>query len=166
MAFFLRVAAPADEAAVTALTQASYGTLMSDAYGRALLERVLPIIARANPKLLASGTYYAVTSPDGAIIGVGGWTRDRPGSGAMVAGLGHIRHFATHPDWVGRGVGRVLVNRCISEARSQHIRRLECNASLNAVDFYLRLGFLDVRAIDVSLGGGLMMPAMLMERIL
>ena len=163
-AFTLRIAELDDEAAVTALTQASYSALMPAAYDQDLLSKVLPIIARANPKLLASGSYYVAVSADGAIIGAGGWTRERPGSGAIEEGRGHIRHFAIHPDWIGRGVGRALVERAVREAESHSIRRLECNSSLNAVDFYRRLGFINVRAIDVPLGEHLRMPAMLMER--
>ena len=97
------------------------------------------------------------------MIGAGGWTRDGPGSGKIEAGVGHIRHFATHPDWTGRGIGRALVDRCVSEARSQRIARFECYSSLNAVDFYTRMGFKNVRPVELPFGGDLMMLAMLME---
>ena len=149
---------------MTALTRASYGRLMAGGYDQDLLDKLLPIIARANPRLLASGAYYLTVSPDGEVIGAGGWSRERPGSGAIETGLGHIRHFATHPDWVGQGVGRALFERCMDEARAAGISRLECYSSLNAVDFYCRLGFLVIRAIDIPMGGDLVMPAVLMEQ--
>ena len=149
---------------MTALTQASYATLMPAAYDQGLLDKLLPIIAKANPQLLASGLYYLAVSPEDEVVGAGGWTRERPGSGDTEAGLGHIRHFATHPDWTGQGVGRALFERCLSESRSTGISWFECYSSLNAVDFYRRLGFLEVRTIDIPMGGDLVMPAVLMEQ--
>lgn len=151
---------------MTGLLKQSYGRLMPGAYGEALVAEVLPIIARANPRLLASGTYYLAFTPDGELIGAGGWTCERPGIGEIEADMGHIRHFATHPDWIGQGVGRALIQRCVSDAVSAGITRFECYSSLNAVDFYARLGFKEVRAIDIPMGGDLVMPSLLMERTL
>lgn len=139
---------------------------MLAAYGEAFMAEILPIIARANPRLLTSGTYYLAFTPDGELIGAGGWTSERPGIGEIEADMGHIRHFATHPDWTGRGVGRALIDRSVDEARSRGISRFECYSSLNAVDFYRRLGFLEVRAIDIPMGDGLVAPSVLMERVL
>ena len=50
-------------------------------------------MTRANPGLLASGTYYVAESRDSLIVGCGGWTRESPVDGGIEPGLGHIRHF-------------------------------------------------------------------------
>ncbi|MEM7041521.1 MAG: GNAT family N-acetyltransferase [Pseudomonadota bacterium] len=163
-AFTLRVAGPEDEAAVTALTQASYRTLMPAAYDRDLLVKVLPIICKANPALLASTTYFLAVTAEGDVIGSGGWSREQPGTLKIQTGAGHIRHFATHPDWTRRGVGRAIHERCAREARAAGLDRFECYASLNAVDFYERLGFKEVRPVDLPMGGSVAMPALMMER--
>lgn len=126
---------PEDEAAVTVLTKSSYGTLMRSAYEPALLEKLLPIIAKANPRLLASGTYYLMVSAGGEVIGAGGWSHEQPGRQKRQGCLGHIRHFAIHPAWTLRGVGRALYERCAEEAKVAGLGRFECYASLNAVDF-------------------------------
>lgn len=164
--FSIRSADPEDEKAVTALLQASYGTLMLAGYDQTMLANLLPIIARANPGLLLSGTYYLAETDARDMIGAGGWTREQPGTGDILPGTGHIRHFATHPDWTGRAVGRSLYRRCETDARSVGIKRFECYASLNAVDFYTRLGFKAIDRVDIPMGGDLVMPSLWMEQVL
>ena len=164
--FELRAAVPADEAAVTQLLEVSYGQLMPAAYERARLDAFLPLIVKAQPELLASDTYYLVVTSEDEVIGAGGWTKERPGTGDIDAGTGHIRHVATHPKWTGRGVGRMIIDHCAAVARSAGIERFACCSSLNAVDFYAHLGFKEVRPVDIPMGGGLIMPSLLMERTL
>ena len=164
--FTLRVAESDDEAAVTTLTQASYSVLMRAAYDQDLLDKALPIICRANPRLLASETYFLAVTGDDDVIGAGGWSREQPGTLKILEGVGHIRHFATHPDWACRGVGRAIHERCVDEARTAGLDRLECYASLNAVDFYAKLGFNAMQAMDVSLSDVCVMPVMLMQQAL
>lgn len=163
-AFTLRTAELDDEAGVTRLLEASYGRLMPAAYGEERAARLLPVIAKAKPDLLTSGTYHLALTPEGGIVGAGGWTRERPGTGDIEAGTAHIRHVATHPDWTGQGIGRTLVDHAVEAARSRDIHRFECYSSLNAVDFYAALGFVAVRSIDIPMGGDLVMPSLLMER--
>lgn len=164
--FTLRTALPGDLADVTRLLEISYRQLMPSAYGQAATEALLPIIGRAKPELLASGSYYLAVTDEGAVIGAGGWTTGRPGTGEIEAATGHIRHVATDPSWTGKGVGRALMQRSFERARAAGIRRLECYSSLNAVDFYRRVGFKEVRRIDVPVGEDLIMPSLLMERAL
>jgi hypothetical protein len=64
-----------------------------------LLGRALPFMTSANPILLASGTYYIAEREPGHLVGCGGWTAARPGSGEIIEAEAHIRHFATHPRW-------------------------------------------------------------------
>ena len=163
-AFLLRMATLADEDRVSALLHSSYSTLMATAYEPATLNALLPFIAKANPALLSSGTYYLAESEGGPVVGCGGWTHERPGRGEVEDGLAHIRHFATHPEWAGHGIGRSLYNRCETEAKASGAKRFECYASLNAEPFYAALGFTRVRPIDVKMPGGLIMPSIRMER--
>ena len=157
---------PEDEAAVTQLLEVSYGRLMPAAYEQAHLDAFLPLIVKAQPDLLASDTYYLAVTSEDDVIGAGGWTKERPGSGDIDAGIGHIRHVATHPGWTGKGVGRMIIDHCAAVARSAGIQRFACCSSLNAVDFYAHLGFKKVRPVDIPMGGGLIMPSLLMERTL
>lgn len=159
----LAIASPDDEAAVTALLEASYGQLMRHSYDAALLARALPLMTRANPRLLASGTYYLARSANGAVIGSGGWTQERPGTGKVAPALAHIRHFATHPGWIGRGVGRAIYAQCRQAAGAEGMVRFECYASLNAEVFYAALGFRRVRHLEIEIGPHLLLPSVVME---
>ncbi len=134
--FTIRPATPEDAAAVTAVLQASYPALMQGHYDPDALAAALPRMTRANGALLASGTYYVAKAAAGPLIGCGGWSFERPGTGAVEPGLAHIRHFGVAPDWTGRGAGRALYARCAAEARAAGASRFECFASLNAVPFY------------------------------
>src|SRR5215217_7069480 len=137
-AFAVRVATPDDAEPIGTLLRASYPSLMPSGYSAAVLARALPLIVRASPALLRSGTYYLAEGPGRALAGCGGWTFERPGAaGAPIdPTLGHIRHFATHPDWIRRGVGRALFDRCVADARVAGVQRFECYASLVAEPFY------------------------------
>lgn len=152
-----------DAAAIEAVFNASYPALMAGAYDAALLTRALPRITRAHPALLAGGTYF-VAEDEGEPVGCGGWSRERPGTGAIEPGLGHIRHFATRPTFVGRGVGRALYGRCVSQAQAAGVQRFECYSSLNGEPFYAALGFARLGLIEVAMGPDLAFPSMMMMR--
>lgn len=159
----LRVSVPADEAAVTALLRACYPPLLAMHYDAALLAQALPAMTKANPRLLAAGTYYVAQLASGALVGCGGWTADRPGSGEEVEGLGHIRHFATHPKFTRRRIGTQLLKRCFADARIDGRHGLECYSTLGAQDFYASAGFEFVERVDVDLPGNVRFPAVLMK---
>lgn len=163
-AFTVRVATAEDTAAVSALLEASYTALLRNHYAPELLAIALPLMTRANPALLASGTYYVAETAEGEAVGCGGWTMERPGSGETADGLGHIRHFATHPGWVGKGVGRALLCRSIREAEARSVRALECYSTLNAEGFYAAGGFERLRAIEVPFTPETKFPAIHMMR--
>jgi GNAT superfamily N-acetyltransferase len=164
LTFTVRRAMPEDESRVSELLLASYPGLMLTAYDQAILEAALPLITRANPALLSAGTYYLAVNDDDFAVGCGGWSWERPGSSEVKLELAHIRHFSTRPEWLGRGIGRQLYERCEEDARSSGVRRFECQASLNAEGFYAALGFRSVGRIEVRIGPGPMLPSVLMER--
>ena len=159
----VRVARPDDAAPVERVLQASYPALMAAAYEVALLARALPVMTRASPRLLASGTYF-VAELDGAIVGCGGWSHEKPGSSSVEPGIGHIRHFGTDAAWTGRGVGRAIYARCEATARTAGVVQLQCYASRNGVSFYAALGFAQIAPIDVSMGPDLVFPSVHMSR--
>jgi N-acetylglutamate synthase-like GNAT family acetyltransferase len=162
--FALRVADLRDLAAVGALLEASYPTLLAEGYEPTILAKALPLIVKANPKLLASGTYYVAETAEGELIACGGWTKERPGSGGGVEGEAHIRHFATHPDWIRRGAASGLLRCCIQDATAAGIAAFECYSTLVAVAFYQASGFVAVRPIDLELMPGVSFPGLLMRR--
>jgi hypothetical protein len=60
--YALRVAAPGDNETVSALLSASYKRLLAPDYEPCILAAALPLMTRANPRLLESGTYYVAVT--------------------------------------------------------------------------------------------------------
>ena len=160
----IRQATTADDVAVGKLLVASYPALMATHYRPEVLALALPLMTRSNPALLRWGTFYVAETGDGQIIACGGWTVERPGTGEVADGLAHIRHFATHPDRTGIGIGRALYDTCEQAARAAGTTQFECYASLNAQDFYAALGFDAIEKVTISMGPGVNFEAMHMQR--
>lgn len=163
MNFFVRIATPDDTDTVGAVLAASYPALLASHYDKDLLARVLPMITRANPRLLASNTFYVAQTRQGEIVGCGGWTPEHPGTGAVVKGVAHIRHFATHPLWTRKGVGRAIIARCRNDAAARGVVKLHCYATLAAENFYRAAGFTTVASADVLMGSSLPFPTLIMQ---
>jgi N-acetylglutamate synthase-like GNAT family acetyltransferase len=159
--FALRVARPEDAAPVSAVLTASYGTFYRGWYRDDILDRALPAMTRANPRLLASGTYYVAES-GGRVVSCGGWSRDKMG-GPSPPGLFHIRHFGTHPDHVRRGAAGAILERSISEAEAAGARELEVLSSLPAEAFYAGHEFRPMAVVHAPMGGAAF-ACMLMRR--
>jgi N-acetylglutamate synthase-like GNAT family acetyltransferase len=138
--------------------------LLEISYSHLLANTALPYMVKANPTLLASGTYYVAEAEPSTLVGCGGWTPTEPGSGEIVEGEAHIRHFAVHPDWIKRGIGTALLSRCITDARLVGIHKFHCFSTLNAEPFYRASGFRTIGVIDVRMGPTIAFPAVLMER--
>ncbi|MEE7476114.1 GNAT family N-acetyltransferase [Methylobacterium hispanicum] len=160
----LRTASFTDAEAVDALLDASYTQLFPHAYPADLLALALPVMTRANRELLSSGLYHVVEVEFGQIVGCGGWSFADPATRAVETGIGHIRHFATHPDWLGRGIGRMIYDRCAAQAIERGLAHFTCWSSLNGQGFYAALGFVPVREVEALLGGRVPFPAVEMTR--
>lgn len=161
-AISIRAATPADQDMLTALIAASYASLGAGQYETQALAAALPYMSRANPKLLACGTYY-VLEVAGEPSACGGWTKDMPGSGQVIEGVAHIRHFATHPAHLRKGLARILLHRCLEEARAARFKEMMSQSTLPAQTFYAAAGFRPIRPIEVEMGPGIMLPAVEMR---
>jgi N-acetylglutamate synthase-like GNAT family acetyltransferase len=160
----LRVATPGDAEAVSELLRTSYPRLMRSAYDEDVLAPALKLMTQPNPSLLRSGTYYLAELATGSLVGCGGWTPERPGTKSVEPGLGHVRHFAVHPDWTRRGIGRALLESCYRTARAAGVTAFECYSSLNAEKFYRALGFVRIREMDMELKPPVVLRGVLMRR--
>jgi len=162
----VRIATPEDDETISALLKVSYAVLMVPDYTREVVDAVFPLISQANPGLLKSGTFYLAETGDGEIIGCGGWTAARPGQETLEPGLGHIRHFATHPDWTHQGVASAVINACKDAAKQTGIDRLECYSSLSAVGFYAAQGFKVKGPIDIPITKTSYLPSVIMTCVI
>jgi N-acetylglutamate synthase-like GNAT family acetyltransferase len=164
--YIVRLSAPSDADAVSALLAASYSTLLASHYEKALLDRALPFMTKANPTLLASGAFYVAQSSHGELIGCGGWSLEHPGTAKVVRGEAHVRHFATHPGWTRMGVGRSLMNRCCMDAKARDVSELHCCSTFAAENFYKALGFKTIAGTNVRLDSETSFPAVQMQHAL
>lgn len=156
-----------DLSEIDALFQRSYPVLLKDHYPPSVRVMALPIIARANPALVASGRYFAVTDGWDRIIGAGGWSGmdprlQRPGAPTT----GHIRHVVTDHTRVRQGIGRALMGHIFDDARAEGVLRLDCLSTRMAVPFYAACGFDEVGPVSIDLRSGIEFPAVLMQRSL
>ena len=159
----IRPSTPEDFSAVEALLGRSYPALMAAAYEESVLARALPRMTKANPELLASGTFY-LAEEEGEVVGCGGWTFAEPGSGRLVDGLAHLRHFAVDPARARSGIGRLIFDECARIAAERQARRLQAFSGLNAEPFYASMGLKRLDIVHVPMGDGVVLPVVLMER--
>jgi GNAT superfamily N-acetyltransferase len=157
----IRRAKAADYSAISAILAVAYVRLKY-AYDPLGFDNALPLMSKANPKLIASGTYYIADIED-LPAGCGGWSPEQPGTGTIADGVGHIRHFATHPAHARKGVARALLDRCLAEARQRGITTMMSNSTLPAVAFYESAGFEKLGVTDVEMGPGIVLPAVQMR---
>jgi len=160
----IRPTTPRDLAAVDQLLAESFPVQLKQAYPPSVLVTALPLLARANPVLLRSGTYFLAEAEDGRVLAAGGWSHRAPQGGVGPRDLGHIRHVVTHPSATRQGLGRALLEVSLADARAQGMTRLLCESTRNAVPFYEALGFRARGEIVVSLRPGIGFPVVEMTR--
>ncbi|MEQ9695657.1 GNAT family N-acetyltransferase [Shimia sp. SDUM112013] len=158
----IRPAMPADSSAVTQLLRKSYPQLLPEDYAPTTLRAVLPHITTAQPALLSCGTYYLAQNDQGTVVGAGGWTDISPARGVGRDGEGHIRHVATHPGFLRRGIARALISQSLDAARAFGLVRMHCMSTLTARPFYQEMGFAPVAEIELTLAPGVHFPAVQM----
>jgi GNAT superfamily N-acetyltransferase len=158
----LRRTTAADLGALDLLYARSYPALLKADYPPSMLVLALPLIARAPPRLLASGSFY-VAEQGGAALGAGGWSWGGPQGGASPTHMAHVRHLVTDHRHTRKGIGRALMERLFAEASRAGVRVLDCQSTLTAVPFYQSLGFREIGPILVTLRPGIEFPAVRMQ---
>ncbi|ATG49490.1 GNAT family N-acetyltransferase [Celeribacter ethanolicus] len=162
--FTVRAAMPADTAEIDALFRASYGQLLKQHYAAAILDAALPALLHTAPRLLNSGTFFVAETGGGEIIAAGGWTQATPFGGVGPREIGHMRRVAVHPDHVRQGIGSVLVEHILDNARLTGVERMCCLSTLTAREFYEAHGFSASGDVDLALKPGVYLPAIQMAR--
>ncbi|WP_224825824.1 GNAT family N-acetyltransferase [Cognatishimia sp. MH4019] len=158
--FRIRTATPGDLGAVDRLLRRSYPKLLKADYPPSTLVLALPGMIKARPSLMACGTYYVAEGDNGQLLGAGGWTRKGRET------RGDIRHVVTDPLALRQGIGRALMQHSFAVARANGLVTLECWATRTAVPFYKAVGFEVLGPMEVTLGTGVVFPAVRMERAL
>jgi GNAT superfamily N-acetyltransferase len=171
----LRVATPADEAAVDALMKESAAALFPRFYGAEEAASAIRYVAQVDPLLLADGTYF-VLEAGGALVACGGWSRrDRlyTGSGDAAGDArpldperepARVRAMFVRADWTRRGLGRQILQECEAAARREGFRVLSLMATLPGFPLYRAYGFTALEEVEVSLPDGVRIACLTMEK--
>jgi GNAT superfamily N-acetyltransferase len=171
----LRVAGPADAAAIDALMKESGAALFPAGYDERQTESAVRYVAEVDDMLLADGTYF-VFELDGEPVACGGWSRrDKfytgSGNAAGDARLldpatepARVRAMFTRSDWTRRGLGRRILEACEEAAKREGFRKLALGATLSGLQLYLAYGFEPVEEFDVTMPDGVKIPCVAMEK--
>jgi GNAT superfamily N-acetyltransferase len=159
----IRQAMRGDLAELDALYARAYPAILKRDYAPSVLVTALPLLARAQPRLIASGSFH-VALMDGRIVGGAGWSWSGPQGGAGPLNMAHVRHVVTDPGQLRKGIGRVLMGRVLDEAAAGGAQLMDCQSTLTAVPFYAALGFVEIGPIRVTLRPGIEFPAVHMQR--
>jgi GNAT superfamily N-acetyltransferase len=129
-------------------------------------------------QLVRDQTYFLVEE-DGVIAGCGGWSWRATlygGDDSVVArepapldpqrDAAKVRAMYTNPDFVRRGVGRMVLGLCEEAARQAGFRRVELMATMAGVPLYRACGYIPVESTESKPIDGVRVPLLRMEKVL
>lgn len=79
---------------------------------------------------VAQGENFVIAETDGQVIGFAFWR-----SAALCA-------LFVHPDYQGKGVGKELLSVCVTALAGSGVELIKLRASMNAIGFYEKCGFI------------------------
>ena len=82
------------------------------------------------------------------LAGAGGWSRDLDD-----ARKGFVRHVATAPAFLRRGIAGRLISHRRDQAEASGAREMKCWSTRGTIGFYMSLGFVAEGGPDVMLRG-------------
>jgi GNAT superfamily N-acetyltransferase len=170
--FHIRLATPADAAAMERLIDRSVHGLQAGDYSSAQRQAALGAVFAVDPQLIEDGTYFVVEHRAGRLAGCGGWSFRQKTHGAddgaalidPARDAARIRAFFVDPDFARQGVGGLIMRTCEAAAMEAGFRSLELTATLTGVHLYAHSGFVAEREFDVPLSGGETLPVVLMRK--
>lgn len=161
--FTHRLARVDDVPAIAALMQAAIGELQ-----RGFLSDEQIAASRAlmglDSQLICDGTYFVVLA-EGVLAGCGGWSRratlyggdHSPGREPVLldpaADAARVRAMYTAPQFVRRGVGRLILDLCEAAAAAEGFRRVELAATLAGEPLYRTCGYRPIERFADPRGG-------------
>ncbi|HMM74578.1 MAG TPA: GNAT family N-acetyltransferase [Gammaproteobacteria bacterium] len=168
-----RLARREDLAALRALMERAIGELQQPFLSAAQIAASRDLMG-LDTQLIDDGTYFIVEI-GAALAGCGGWSRratlyggdQTPGRSAALLDpardAARVRAMYTHPDYVRRGVGRLILELCEQAARAEGYGRIELMATLAGEALYRAAGYTLVEAV-VDARGGAAVPLRLMAK--
>ena len=163
--FVIRLATPADTAAISDVIAASARGLSVGYYEPIVVEAALRGAFGVDSQLVDDGTYFVATV-DNAIVACGGWSKRRTLFGGdsfsvrdasqldPATEAARIRAFFVLPSHARHGIGRAILQRCESEAASMGFSQFALMATLPGLKFYSTLGYVADEPLMYDLGHG------------
>jgi GNAT superfamily N-acetyltransferase len=115
-------------------------------------------------QLVADRTYFLI-EVNGVAAGCGGWSRRTTAYGGdhtpgrepalLTPGVdaARVRAMYTHPDFVRRGIGRLILDLCEVAAREAGYDRVELVATMGGEPLYLAAGYAEIERLEDDRGG-------------
>ncbi len=161
-ALTLRVATQADIPAIKALMALAIGELQKGYLSPAQIKASFTSMG-LDTQLIEDGTYFCVMARE-KLVGCGGWSyRDTLYGGNHSAGRSlrrldpsqesaRIRAMYTDPDYIKRGIGRMILDAGEQAAREAGFRALVLSGTKAGEQFYRRCGYTVERAWEDTNG--------------
>ena len=164
----LRLAREHDIKPLRALMNAAIGQLQSDYLTPDAVLASFSIMG-LDSQLIADGCYFLVEVGE-HIGGCGGWSRRATlfggdhSAGRDAALLdpakdpARVRAMYTHPGFVRRGIGRMILSACEAAAAAEGFRSCELAATLAGEPLYRACGYAEIERMDVPTPNGVTVP--------
>ncbi len=175
--FVLRVALREDIPVLAGLIARSGIGLSVGFYSEEQAAAVTRHVFGVDSQLVDDGSYFVIEEA-GRALACGGWSRRRTLFGGDQAKSGpdplldpasepaRIRAFFVEPGMARRGLGSMLMQHCIAEARAAGFTALELASTMPGVPLYLAAGFAVTENFALDLPGGVKVPLARMRRAL
>ena len=167
MDILLRKARITDKDNLERLITVSATTINATYYSKSEIDAALGNAWTVDQQLILDNTYWVVENAQGDAIGCGGWSKRKLLFGKntdldvldneLIPGIdpARIRAFFVHPDFTRKGIGKKLLERCETEAKSFGFDALELVATLSGEKLYAANGYISLKAYDIDLGNGI-----------
>lgn len=127
-------------------------------------------------QLIADRTYYVVEDAAGAVAGCGGWSRratlfggdHSAGRDAALldpaAEAARVRAMYTDPAFTRRGVGRLILATCETNAAAEGFTRCEMAATMAGEPLYAACGYQRIEPFEAETSNGVRVPLVRMGK--
>jgi len=165
MNFSPRMATLNDVPALEELIRLSARKLGRPDYTETQIEAALGTAWGVDRELIQDGTYFVVVEQD-QIVACGGWSfretlfggDGQPGRKSRnldpLRESARIRAFFVHPDRARLGLGRLLLEKCETEAKARGFRKFELVATLPGQKLYRKFGYQGEKRVEYPLRDG------------
>jgi GNAT superfamily N-acetyltransferase len=173
-AFRLRLADESDLPALRALMETAIDRLQAPFLSPEQVAASFSIMG-LDTQLVADRTYFVALS-GARVAGCGGWSRRATlfggdhSAGRDAALLdpakdaARVRAMYTHPDFVRRGVGRLILEACEAAAATEGFRRCELAATLAGEPLYVACGYRQIERFEERTPQGVAVPLVRMGK--